>query len=102
MAGAVELNLDPGPSALRWLLGDDAADRAWGHVKITSQLIGYFKGKAVHPRIYLRTAGGRRAVAKLSLGCAGLKFEGFAKPLHHDQHVTTRPASTAVAVHSLR
>ena len=70
-------NLEPGPSALRWLLGDDAADRAWGRVKITSQLIGYFEGKAVLPRIYFRTAGGHRAVAKLSLGRAGLKFESF-------------------------
>ena len=65
-AGALA-NLEPGPSALRWLLGDDAADRAWGRVKITSQLIGYFEGKAVLPRIYFRTAGGHRAVAKLSL-----------------------------------
>ena len=47
-------NLEPGPSALRWLLGDDVADRAWGRVKITSQLIGYFEGKAVLPRIYFR------------------------------------------------
>ena len=70
-------NLEPGPSALRWLLGDDVAARAWGRVKITSQPIGYFEGKAVLPRIYFRTAGGRRAVAKLSLGRAGLKFESF-------------------------
>ena len=36
-------NLEPGPSARRWLLGDDAADRAWGRLKITSQfLAGYF------------------------------------------------------------
>ena len=70
-------NLEPGPSALRWLLGDDDADRAWGRVKITSQLIGYFEGKAVLPRIYFRTAGGHRAVAKLSLSRAGLKFKSF-------------------------
>ena len=56
-------NLEPGPSALRWLLGDNVADRAWGRVKITIQLIGYFEGKAVLPRIYFRTAGGHRAVA---------------------------------------
>ena len=85
-------NLEPGPSALRWLLGDDAADRAWGRVKITSQLIGYFEGKAVLPRIYFRTAGGHRAVAKLSLGRAGLKFESFRQTVASCEHVATRLA----------
>ena len=84
-------NLEPGPSALRWLLGDDVADRAWGRVKITSQLIGYFEGKAVLPRIYFRTAGGHRAVAKLSLGRAGLKFESFRQTVATCQHVQHAP-----------
>ena len=83
-------NLEPGPSALRWLLGDDDADRAWGRLKITSQLIGYFEGKAVRPRIYFRTAGGHRAVAKLSLGRAGLKFESFRQTVASCEHVATR------------
>ena len=39
----LRVNLEPGPSALRWLLGDDVADRAWGRLKITSQFwAGYF------------------------------------------------------------
>ena len=92
----VMVNLEPGPSALRWLLGDDDADRAWGRVKITSQLIGYFEGKAVLPRIYFRTAGGHRAVAKLSLSRAGLKFKSFCQTVASCQHVQhARPASTA-------
>ena len=93
------INLEPGPSALRWLLGDDDADRAWGRVKITShwQLIGYFEGKAVLPRIDFRTAGGHRAVAKLSLSRAGLKFKSFCQTVASCQHVQhARPASTAV------
>ena len=32
-AASQSINLEPGPSALRWLLGDDAADRAWGRQK---------------------------------------------------------------------
>ena len=87
-------NLEPGPSALRWLLGEDAADRAWGRVKITSQLIGYFEGKAVLPRIYFRTAGGHRTVAKLSLGSRrfDLKFESFRQTVASFEHVATRLA----------
>ena len=92
-----ETNLEPGPSALRWLLGDDPADWAWGRVKITSQLIGYFEGKAVLPRIYFRTAGGHRAVAKLSLGRAGLKFESFRQTVASCEHVATRLAGASQA-----
>ena len=82
-AAHTHINLEPGPSALRWLLGDDDADRAWGRVKITSQLIGYFEGKAVLPRIYFRTAGGHCAVAKLSLVAQVWSSKVFAKPSRH-------------------
>ena len=83
--GHAESNPKPGPSALRWLLGDDAADRGWGCVKITSQLIGYFTGKAVLASIYFQITSGHRMTAKISRG-RGLST----------WHVATGPASTTV------
>ena len=35
------------------------ADWAWGHLKISSQLIGHFKGRAFLPRIYFQIARSR-------------------------------------------
>ena len=60
LASCAWTNLEPGPSALvtvAWW--PKRIGPAWGHLKISSQLIGHFKGKAFLPRIYFQIARSR-------------------------------------------